>query len=432
MNETGGYSMKTWETLQSRGLVEIVSDPKLAEILDAEPVPFYCGFDPTAKSLQLGNLFAIVTMRRLQMLGHRPVALVGGATGMIGDPSGRSTERNLQSADAVEENLKGIRRQLERLIDFEDPAAGAVMVNNHDWLGAFGFLEFLRDVGRRFRVGEMLAKESVRRRMDAEEGVSYTEFTYQILQAYDFHHLHKNHGVRLQIGGGDQWGNITAGIDFIRKMDGAEAYGFVIPLVTDSRGQKFGKSAGNAIYLDPDMTSPYQMYQYLLNADDASVIQYLRYYSFLPLEDIEALARETAERPERRLAQKALAADVVSYVHGNDGLMAAERATRVLFGEAVEGLTDRELAAVFADAPMVELPRATLAAGLNVVDLLASTPLWKGKNDARRSVDQRGAYLNNLPVEDAARTLSEADLGGMSAFVVRKGKKNYALVKIKE
>ncbi len=423
--------MNALEELDKRGIVHTVSDAGgLSALFGKEMVSFYCGYDPSFKSLQLGNLFAIVTMRRLQKLGHRPVVLVGGATGLIGDPSGRSTERNMMDLDQVRANVRCIQKQLEKLIDFDCGKNSAFVVNNYDWLSKFSFLDFLRDVGRRFRVGEMIAKESVRRRMEAEDGVSYTEFTYQILQAYDFLHLYQQHNVRLQIGGGDQWGNITAGIDLIRRVESGSAYGMVIPLVTDSKGQKFGKSLGGAVYLDPEISSPYQMYQFLLNAEDSCVGAYLKYYTFLTAEEIADLEKGIVEKPEERRAQRTLAGEVVKFVHGEAGLRQAEKATGIFFGAEIENVSEADLQGIFAEVPKVEIPRDKLAAGMNVVDLLAATPLWKGKNDVRRSIEQRGAYLNNRRVEDAGLTVDCGHLASESTLVVRMGKKNYALVKL--
>ncbi|MCC8165235.1 MAG: tyrosine--tRNA ligase [Planctomycetes bacterium] len=422
--------MNALEILTKRGIVNTVSDPALGDLFAKEMVSFYCGYDPSFRSLQIGNLFAIVTMRRLQALGHRPVVLVGGATGCIGDPSGRSTERNLLDMDMVRSNVDSIQKQLENLIDFGDKKNGAILVNNYDWLSKFNFLDFLRDVGRRCRVSDMMARESVKRRMESEDGVSYTEFSYQILQAYDFLHLYENHGVRLQMGGGDQWGNITAGIDLVRRVQSAQVFGMVVPLVTDSKGQKFGKSLGGTVYLDPEISSPYQMYQFLMNAEDVCVVDYLKYYTFLSLEEIEELAREVSERPEGRVAQRRLAGEVVKFVHGDNGLAQAEKATGIFFGDAIENVSDSDLQSIFAEMPSVEVEKDKLAAGINIVDLLALAPIWKGKNDARRSIDQRGAYLNNLPVESADMTVTTANLASAGALVVRKGKKNYALVKV--
>jgi len=418
------------DDLRARGLVEAVSDEALGEDLGRGMLPFYAGYDPTAPSLQIGNLFALVTQRRLQLAGHKPVVIMGGATGMIGDPSGKSEERNLLDEATIARNLAGQRRQFERLLDFDCGPNSAMLLNNRDWLGAFSFLDFLRDVGKRFRLGEMLAKESVKGRLASPEGISFTEFSYQILQAYDFLHLYRAHGVRLQIGGGDQWGNITAGIDLIRKVEGGKSYGFVIPLVTDAQGKKFGKSEGGTIYLDPGMTSPYRMYQYLLNADDLSVITYLKYFTFLSLGEITALEEEARAHPEARASQKALANAVTAMVHGPEGLRSAEQATRIFFGEKIENLSDADLAGIFAEVPSVRIGKDELGAGMNVVDLLARTPLFKSKGEARRAIQQQGAYVNNVALTEIERTLGTADLATPTALVVRKGKKNYCVIRV--
>ncbi len=415
--------------LRARGLADAVSDEALSEALSRKPFRFYTGYDPTAPSLQIGNLCAILTQRRLQLAGHTPYVIVGGATGMIGDPSGKSSERNLLDADAIARNVAAQRRQLERLLDFDGPSA-AVMLDNHDWLGRFGFIEFLRDVGKRFRLGEMLAKESVKRRLESPEGMSFTEFSYQMLQAYDFLHLYREHGVRLQLGGGDQWGNITAGIDLIRKVESAQAFGLTIPLVTDSQGRKFGKSEGNAVYLDAEMTSPYQFYQYLVNADDRSVIRYLKVFTFLSLEEIREIEKETQDNPGARTAQKTLASELTRIVHGEDGLTAAEKATRVFFGEKIENLSDKDLAGIFRDVPAILLTRDQLARGIGAVDLLALTPLFKSKSEARRALQQNGASLNNERFGGIDQVVTTADLAGENTLVVRKGKKSYCLVRV--
>lgn len=425
-----GTAMNALEILTQRGIVNTVSDPALGDLFAKEMVSFYCGYDPSFKSLQLGNLFAIVTMRRLQKLGHRPVVLLGGATGCIGDPSGRSTERNLLDMDTIAHNIHCIRRQLESLIDFDCGKNSAIMVNNYDWTANTSMLDFLRDVGRYFRVGEMLSKESVKRRMEAEDGVSFTEFSYQTLQANDYLHLFRNHGVRLQIGGSDQWGNITAGIELIRRAAQEQAFGLVVPLVTDSKGQKFGKSLGGAIYLDSAISSPYQMYQFLLNAEDACVIEYLNYYTFLEMPEIKELEKEVKEHPEKRTAQRRLAEEVVRLVHGEKGLAQAAKATAIFFGEAIEGVSDDELEGIFAEVPKVDIEKSKLAAGINIVDLLVATTLWKSKGEARRSIEQNGAYINNLPVTGVDRIVNINDLASTAALVVRKGKKNYALVSV--
>ena len=419
------------EDFKYRGLIENVSHEEIYEELDKGGISFYCGYDPTAKSLQIGNLFAIITMMRLQKAGHRPYVLVGGATGMIGDPSGKSAERNLLTPEILQENIEGQKSQLRRFLDFNEND-GAVLVNNFDWMGPFGYLEFLRDVGKRFRLSEMLAKDSVKSRLNSESGISYTEFSYQILQAYDFAYLNKKHNVKLQIGGGDQWGNITAGIDLTRKLHSNQVYGMVIPLVTDSNGKKFGKSeGGKTIYLDEEMTSPYQMYQYLLNSDDQSVIQYLKYFTFLSHEEIDGLEKQTQEEPHKREAQKRLAFEVTKLVHGEEGVDSATRATQFFFGGKIENISDKEVETIFADVPSVELTTAQIQAGVGVLDMLAETPLFKSKGEARRSVQQKGVYINNTAIEGIDVVVTKEFLASESSLVVRKGKKNYCVVKFK-
>ncbi len=416
--------------LRERGLVEHVSDEALGDLFEKGPVAFYTGYDPTAVSLQIGNLFAIITMRRLQLAGHKPVIIVGGATGMIGDPSGKNAERNLLSEEVIAENIAGQRKQLERLLDFDCGENSAVILNNKDWIGKMSFLEFLRDVGKRFRMGEMLAKESVKKRLNSDVGLSFTEFSYQMLQSYDFGYLYKNYNVKLQLGGGDQWGNITAGIDYVRKTLGDTAYGMVIPLVTDGQGKKFGKSEGGTIYLDPNITSPYQMYQYLLNSDDVSVITYLKYFTFLSMEEISELEQATKDAPQERRAQKTLAEEVVKCVHGEEGLASALQATRIFFGEKIENLEDKELLAIFSDVPSVTVSKAELESGILSPDLLALTPLFKSKGEARRSLQQNGVSLNNVKFESDEQVVNLDDLASESTLVIRKGKKNYCLVKV--
>ncbi len=420
------------DELRARGLVERVSDEALGELFEKGPVSFYTGYDPTAASLQIGNLFAIITMKRLQLAGHRPVILIGGATGMIGDPSGKNVERNLLSEDVIESNIAGQKLQLERLLDFDCGDNSAIILNNKDWIGKMSFLEFLRDVGRRFRMGEMLAKESVKKRLNSDVGLSFTEFSYQMLQAYDFEYLYNTHDVKLQLGGGDQWGNITAGIEYIRKCEGETAYGMVIPLVTDGQGKKFGKSEGGTIYLDPEITSPYQMYQYLLNSDDTSVITYLKYFTFLSMDDIGELEQATKDAPHERRAQKVLAEEVVKFVHGEEGLASALQATRIFFGEKIDNLEDKDLLSIFADVPSVTITKSELEAGIPAVDLLAMTTLYKSKGEARRSLQQNGVSLNNVKFGDVEQVVGITDLASESTLVIRKGKKNYCLVKVEE
>ncbi|AUN99054.1 tyrosine--tRNA ligase [Bacteriovorax stolpii] len=421
--------MNFYQELEDRGLIADVSNPELKELLNTKKISFYIGYDPTAKSLQIGNLFAIITMKRFQNAGHKPYVLLGGATGMIGDPSGKSTERVLLTEEVIKENIEAQKKQFQKILKF-DGENPAIMVNNYDWMGKFSFLEFLRDVGKKFRISEMIAKESVKKRLESEVGLSFTEFCYQMLQAYDFRHLSLNHDIILQMGGGDQWGNITAGIDYTRKMDGRQVYGLVIPLVTDSNGNKFGKSeGGTAIYLDPEMTSPYQMYQYLLNSEDASVVKYLKYFTFLSLDEIAALEAKTVNEPHLREAQKVLASEVVKLVHGEEGLNAALNATKIFFGEKITNLKDKDLTAIFKDVPSVELKRADLQAGIPLLDLLAQTPLFPSKSEARRSVEQKGVYLNNDTMPEMTTAINESHLASETCMVIRKGKKNYCVIK---
>ncbi len=423
-------TMPLFEELEARGLIQETSHPEIKEYLNTKKLSFYIGYDPTAKSLQMGNLLQIILMKRLQLRGHKPYVLVGGATGMIGDPSGKSTERVLQDEKTILENIEAQKKQLMKYLDFSNSPSGAVMVNNNDWIGKFNFIEFLRDVGKRFRLSEMLAKDSVKSRLNSESGISFTEFTYQMIQAYDFYHLASKYDVALQMGGGDQWGNITAGIDYTRKMISKTVYGVVIPLVTDAQGRKFGKSeGGTAIYLDPDMTSPYQMYQFLLNSDDASVIKYLNFYSFMSVEEIKKLEVATKETPHLRLAQKALATEVVKFVHGDEGLKSAEQATKLFFGEKIENLKDKDLMGIFSDVPSIEMPKAELETGIDILDLLSKTPLYASKSEARRSVEQKGAYINNFPLEEITYKVGRNSLASETCLVLRKGKKNYCVVR---
>ncbi len=422
--------MNFYQELVARGLIEATSSEELPELLNTKKISFYIGYDPTAKSLQIGNLFALITMKRFQLAGHKPYVVIGGATGMIGDPSGKNSERVLLTDDVIQFNIESQKKQFQTILDFNEGPSSAVMVNNFDWMGKFSFIEFLRDVGKRFRVTEMLAKESVKNRITSEVGISFTEFTYQMLQAYDFKFLAKEHNVILQMGGGDQWGNITAGIDLARKMDGRQVYGIVIPLVTDAHGNKFGKSeGGTAIYLDPEMTSPYQMYQYLINSDDISVAKYLKYFTFLSLDQISQLEEKIKTEPHLREAQKELASEVVKLVHGVEGLESAMSATQIFFGATISNLRDREINAIFSDVPSIELKKDALYAGINLLELLAQTPLFASKSEAKRSIEQKGVYLNNISVTDMALIIDQNNLASETCLVLRKGKKNYCVVK---
>ena len=421
--------MSLYEELRGRGFIEQETSPEIKDAIDKGQVTLYVGFDPTASSLHLGHLLPIVGMARFQKLGHKVIALVGGATGMIGDPSGKSAERSLLTLETIGENKRQVKEQLSRFLAFDGPNA-AVMVDNFDWIGKMSFIDWLRDVGKHFSLNYMTAKTSVKKRMESEQGISYTEFSYMTLQAYDFLHLRDTFGCTLQCGGSDQWGNITAGIDLVRKLRGEEVFGLTFPLITTSSGEKFGKSAGNAVWLDAKLTSPYAFYQFWLQTADQDVERYLKLFSFLSLGEIAAIAAAHAQAPERREGQKALARELTAIVHGQAGLAAAEKATAALFGAAIEGFTDAELAAVFADVPSSELPFASLD-GKPLVDLLAEAGVFASKGEARRLIAGGGVSVNNRRVEAADHVAGRQDLASESMMVVRKGKKNYHLIKFK-
>jgi len=416
------------DILKERGLLEDVTNPGMRERLEA-PLTVYAGFDPSSSSLQAGNLVAIMALAHFQRCGHKVVALVGGATGMIGDPSGKATERSLLSAEEVAHNALGIRENLSRFLDFDSAAAPAKLVNNADWLGRFTFVDFLRDVGKHFRMGTMLGKESVRARLSSESGMSYTEFSYQLLQAYDFLHLYDTEQCLLQIGGSDQWGNITAGIDLIHKLRGVEAFGATMPLVCDSAGQKFGKSEGNAVYLDARRTSVYAFYQFFIRTQDADVIRFLKIFSFLPLEDIAELERQVREEPGKRAAQRRLAEELTRLVHGPIGLQTAQRASAVMFGESMDGLRAEDLLEVFAEVDSTELPRAQVV-GASVIDVAAAAGLCKSKGEVRRLIESGGLYVNNRRMADIKAAVEPDAVIDGRLLVLRSGKKNFLLVKI--
>jgi len=423
-------ALDSLHSLRSRGFVHAVTDEgALGRLLAEERVTFYVGFDPTAASLHIGHLMGMIAMAWLQRAGHRPIAVVGGGTGRIGDPSFRDEERELLDEDRLRGNLDGIRRQLARVLDLTD----GLLLDNHEWLGRFGFIEFLRDVGKHFSVNAMIARESVRRRLEEREhGISFTEFSYQLLQAYDFAHLYAAHGCRLQAGGSDQWGNITAGIDLTRRLHGARVFGLVWPLVERSDGRKFSKSTGEAVWLDAALTSPYAFYQWFFNVPDADAGRFLRLFTFLPLEEIASLEAAQGENPAARPAQRALAAEVTRIVHGEGGVRQAERASRALFGdEPLAGLDDRTLADAFDTAPTVDLPRDRLEAGLHLTDLMIAAGAAKSRGEARRLVEQGAVSLNNRRVEDAAARIGPADLVGTSTVVLRVGKKRHFLARFR-
>jgi len=415
------------DTLKARGLFENWTSPDLYDALK-QPMTLYAGFDPSADSLQAGNFVAIMTLCHYQRAGHNVIVLVGGATGLIGDPSGKSSERNLLDEETVKHNIEGIRENLSRFIDFGEGPGQARLVNNYDWHKQFTFVSFLRDVGRHFRMGTMLGKESVRQRIASDSGMSFTEFCYQTLQGYDFLHLYDTYDCRLQIGGSDQWGNITVGTDLIHRRRTAEAYGMTLPLITDSQGRKFGKSEGNAMYLDRNKTSCYDFYQFFLRSEDADVVRYLKAFTFLPLDEIAALAEQVEKTPEKREAQKALAEDVVRRVHGEDGLRQAQQATEVLFGGSLDGMTAADVLPIFADAPSSELASADVV-GVQVGRVAVSAGLCKSASEARRLADGGGLYLNNAKISASDLVAAEHIIDG-ELLVFRSGRRNYRLVRI--
>ncbi len=414
------------EDLRFRGIVHQVTDEKLLARLDHGRTTMYIGFDPSGPSLHIGSLLQLTNLRRFQLAGHRPIALAGGGTALIGDPGGKTAERTLLSREVLDGYLEGIRPQLARFVDLDD----ALLLDNSSWLGSVPVLDFLRDVGKHFTVNTMVAKEAVRSRLERpDRGISYTEFSYMLLQAYDFLRLHEDHQCELQVGGSDQWGNITMGVELVRKVAGSQAYGLTTPLVTKADGTKFGKTEEGAVWLDPQMTSPYRLYQFLLQTADAEVGAYLRYFTFLSHEAILALDAETAERPQHRAAQRALAREVCVLLHGEEETLRAEKASAALFGEEIAGLDERTLLEVVGEAPSSTLARSALLTGdVTLVDGLVSSGLASSRGGARRTVGQGGAYLNNRRVDDAERVLGQQDLLHDRYIVLRKGRRDYHLL----
>jgi len=421
--------MGVFEDFSARGCLYQVTDPGLGKSLDKGRMVFYAGFDPTANSLHVGNLLVIMGMVRLQAAGHKPIGVCGGGTGLIGDPSGKSKERPLLLREDMEKNLAGIRGQLEKFLDFSAGPSQAVMVNNLDWLGTLNLIDFLREVGKHFRVNEMIAKESVKQRLLGEEGMSFTEFCYQLLQAYDFYHLCREFNCRLQVGGSDQWGNITAGIDLIRRLLQKDAYGLTFPLVTSSTGAKFGKSEQGTVWLDAKRTSPYQFYQYWIQADDRDVVKYLKYFSRASLEEIAALEELVKTAPEKREAQRKLALEMTALLHGKTAALEAEKASQSLFSARLEHLTDQELLAAFQQAPSYSVTRAELEAGIGIIDLLLAAKAFASRGEAKRKISEGGVYLNNQKLDDQNYALTPKDLASEHFLVLRTGKKKYFLVK---
>ena len=423
--------MDLLEEFTWRGLLQDVTEGT-QDALAAQPVSGYIGFDPTAGSLHVGNLVPIMGLVHLQRAGHTPIILLGGGTGLIGDPSGRPDERPLLSKEEAAQNVAGIRAQLEHFLDFDAPDNAAVTVNNLDWLAGLSMVDFLRDVGKHFSVNAMMNKESVKHRLEGEEaGITFTEFAYMLLQAYDFVELNERVGCTLQMGGSDQWGNITAGIDLVRRMRGEKAYGITLPLITGPGGTKFGKSAAGAVWLDPERTSPFRFYQFWINTGDEDAVRYLKYFTLLSRDEIVALETAQASNPQERAAQRSLAERVTRALHGETGLAQAVQATRALFGGDIGGLGADDIADIFADVASSEVPRAELDGdGKPVIDLLVGTGVATSKGDARRHIEGGGIYMNNQRVTDvdAMVTIEHAVEGRY--LILRKGKKNYHLVEV--
>ncbi|GMA27124.1 tyrosine--tRNA ligase [Arenivirga flava] len=409
-----------WEELRYRGLVHVSTDEAaLKQLLAGPPITYYCGFDPTAPSLHLGNLVQILLLRRLQLAGHKPLGLVGGSTGLIGDPR-PTAERTLNSTDTVAEWVGRLRGQIERFLSFEGGNA-ARMVNNLDWTAPLSAIDFLREIGKHFRVGTMIKKDAVSARLNSDAGISYTEFSYQILQGMDFLELHRRYDCVLQTGGSDQWGNLTSGTDLVRRVEGVSVHAIGTPLITNSDGTKFGKSEGNAVWLDPEMCSPYAMYQFWLNTDDADVVARLKVFTFLPRTEIEDYERQVAEEPFKRAAQRRLAHEVTGLVHGADAVQAAIDASAALFGQGeLAALDERTL-----EAALAELPRASAAGGAPIAQLLVDAGLTKSLGESRRAIAQGGVYLDNVKVDDESAVLPTELLHGRFA-VLRRGKRTLA------
>jgi len=410
--------------LEWRGFVQQAT-PGIAAHFAKGPVTGYCGFDPTAPSLQLGNLMPLMLLANLQRAGHRPIVLMGGGTGLIGDPSGKAGERPLLSKEQTRENLQHQRDQMARFLEFGAGPTAALLLDNAKWLGSQGLIDFLRDVGKHFTVNVMLQKESVKARLEA--GLSFTEFSYMLLQAYDFLHLFRERQCTLQVGGSDQWGNITAGVDLIRRIENAEAHGLVAPLVTMASGRKFGKTEEGAIYLDAKRTSPYKFYQFWINVDDRDVEPYLKLFTLKSRSEIDELAAQQKREPATRSAQRALAADVTTRVHGADVLQGVQAASAILFGDEQAEVHPQVFEILAGEIPTIVVEGAP--DNLALVDLVARSGLAKSKSEARRSIEQGGIYVNQQRVDDVARTIASQDWIGGRNLLLRKGKKDYALLR---
>ncbi|HVM49000.1 MAG TPA: tyrosine--tRNA ligase [Candidatus Acidoferrum sp.] len=426
--------MNILEELQWRGLLADCTDaPELAKRVGAGPITVYAGFDPTADSLHVGNLVPLLGLRRFQLLGHHPIPLAGGATGSIGDPSGKAQERQLLTKEVLDNNIAKVKEQLRRLLDFDAKANPARLMDNADWTASVRYLDFLRDIGKHFSVNQMVAKESVRARMeDREAGISYTEFSYMLLQAFDFYVLCRDHDCELQIGGSDQWGNITAGIDLTRRKLGRTVYGLTLPLIVNADGSKFGKTVAGAVWLDPARTSVYRFYQYWIRTDDRDVVRYLKYFTFLGQEEIAALEKQHAENPGARAAHKALAKAVTDLVHGPSATAEAMRASEILFGGDLKGISEATFNDIVGEVPTKEIGKAELdGTGKPLVELLVHSGLCASKGQARKDVEGGGAYVNNVREASFQRLVTSRDLLFGKHLLLRKGKRNYVVLTAK-
>jgi len=421
------------DELTWRGLIADCTDAAELEKKIAAPITLYCGFDPTADSLHVGNLVPLLALRRFQLLGHHPIAVAGGATGSIGDPSGKTAERQLLTKEILDHNIASVKVQLAKLLDFETKQNPARLVDNASWTAGISFLDFLRDIGKHFSVNQMVAKESVRARMeDREVGISYTEFSYMLLQAFDFMVLCREQNCELQIGGSDQWGNITAGIELTRKKLGKPVFGLTLPLITNTDGSKFGKTAAGAIWLDPKRTSVYKFYQFWINTDDRDVIRYLKYFTFLSPAEIESLEQAHAENPGPRIAHKALAKAATDLIHGPGATAEAVRASEILFGGELKDIAESTFNEIIGEVPTKEIEKATLAgAGLPLVELLVHAGLCPSKGQARKDIEGGGVNINNVREASATRAVTAGDLLFGKHILLRKGKKNYVVVTAK-
>src|SRR6266849_2722386 len=422
--------MNLFDEFQWRGMIHEAT-PELKQALGEEKLTAYIGFDPSAASLHVGSLLPVMGLARLQKFGHTPIAIAGGGTGLIGDPSGKTKERQLLTKEQVAENLVGIKEQLSRFLDFHATTNAARIINNADWLVPISMMEFLRDVGKYFTVNNLLAKEAIKRRLETDDGISFTEFTYPLLQAYDYLVLFDTYGCTLQMGGSDQWGNIVAGIDLIRRLRSTRAHGLVFPLVSTTAGVKFGKTEAGAVWLDAELPSPYRFYQFWLNTDDRDVNSYLKFFTWLSREEIAGLEESVRTEPEKRNAQRELARDITEMVHGETALSKAMRASEVLFGKEISGLSVQEILDIFADVPSTELERSKLDGdGFTLGDALVVAGLAPSKGEAKRLVQSGGVSVNNRRADDARKAISTSEFIDGQVLVLRKGAKHYHLIRI--